>query len=64
MAAVMMSLPKNTETAVSSLIRQRETCKWGQNVGIKARNQVLFTELKYLEWFRRLDPHGEIQNSL
>ena len=51
MAAAMMSLPKITEMAVARLLRKIETSKWGQNVGIKPRHPVLFTELKYLKWF-------------
>ena len=49
MAAVMTSLPKITERAIARLIRQIETCKWCQNVGIDVGNPMLFTELKYLE---------------
>ena len=64
MAATMMSLPKTTEMAVARLSIKIEACKWGQNVGIKARNPVFFTELKYPERFWRYDPNREIRNSL
>ena len=64
MAAAMMSLPKITEMAVVRLLKKIETCKWGQNVGINARNPVHFTEFKYIERFRRYDPNHEIRNSV
>ena len=60
MAAAMTSLPKNTETAISRLIKKIETCKWCQNVGIEDINPVLFTELKYLKQLQRYDHHREI----
>ena len=64
MAAAMTSFTKITEMAVVCLLRKIETCKWGQNVGINARNCVHFTELKYLKRFRRYDPNHEVRNSL
>ena len=64
MAAAMTSLPKIIEMAIACLLKKIEPCKWGQNVGIKARKPVLFTELKYLNRFWRYDPNHEIQNSL
>ena len=61
MAAAMTSLPKITEMAVARLIRQIETCKWCQNVGIGVWNPMHFTELKYLERLRRYDLYRELR---
>ena len=60
MAAAMTSFPKSMEAAVARLIREIETCKWCQNVGIVVWNPMLFTELKYREWLRRYDLHREL----
>ena len=59
MAAAMTSLLKITEKAVVRLIRQIETCKWCQNVGIDVGNPMIFTELKYLKQLQRYERHQD-----